>query len=449
TGLAVFNSTLYVADTGNALVRSVFVGGGPITTFAGNGTLSFSGDGGPAASAEMGIPYAIALDSSGNQYIADSQNNLVRKVDVTGTIMSLGANAGLKNPRGVAVDASGAVYVSDTKNQRVIRIAPGGGVTIMAMGLNRPRGLALDAQGHLFIADTGNNRVVEVTSPGVVTVVAGNGQLNGPRALAFDSQGNLFISDSDSNRIRELSNGVLTTIAGTGVAGAAGDGGPATSAQLNFPFGLGFDGAGNLYIADTGNNRLRVIQHGIITTVVGVCGGVSGFSGDGGLASTAQLNVPYGIAVDSAGDVYVADAFNNRIRGASAITGLRGGTCQSPPTGKGGGSRLIDLGPGPRLASSTQPSSTVKPAAPTRLIHPSAGSPVTAPSRVVPPAAQSHAANVPPAEVAAPSHSARAPVMSRMATPAPQNPMYASALGAVPLLCVALFALVRWRRRRL
>ncbi len=477
TSIAEFNSTLYIADFGNDRMRSVLTSGGAISDLAGNGTLSLSGDGGPAGSAQMGIPYAVALDAAGNQYIVDNLDNVIRKVDVTGTITSIGGSAGLTDPRGVAVDASGNAYVSDTGNQRVVKIDQNGNVTVMASGLNYPRGVAVNGAGHVFVTDTGNNRVLDVTNG--VTVVAGTGAkgylgdggpainalLNGPRGLAFDSQGSLYISDSDNNVVRKVAGGIITTVVGTGVAGEGGDGFAAKSATLNFPFGLGFDGAGNLYIADTGNQRLRVVdQGGIISTVVGICGGVAGFSGDGGLASTAQLNTPFGIAVDSIGDVYVADAANNRVRGGYALTGLRGAACQGVPgnaSSRGAGAaqspsrppgpRVFDRGPASGLAAALQPQ---------------AGAPASAPTRGAVPAALNHPGAAPTASGAAPA-GPRTPGMAPATPPPvpaihlhlgmaavdmperPAIPIYASLVAAAcALLALTLIGLRHRLRRR-
>ena len=195
--------------------------------------------------------------------------------------------------------------------------------------------MAVDASGNLYIADTGNNRIRKVSATGIITTVAGNGsagysgdggpatsaQLDGPEGVAVDGSGNLYIADTCNNRIRKVSaTGIITTVAGNGSAGYSGDGGPATSAQLSLPAGVAVDGSGNLYIADSGNNRIRKVSAtGIITTVAG--NGSPGYSGDGGPATSAQLNQPAGVAVDASGNLYIADSSNNRIRKVSA-TGI-------------------------------------------------------------------------------------------------------------------------------
>jgi uncharacterized protein (TIGR03437 family) len=189
--------------------------------------------------------------------------------------------------------------------------------------LSNPTGVVVDSAGNVYLADTGNQRIRKVSN-GVITIVAGNGmagfggdnapasnaQLNSPAGLALDSAGNLFIADEQNARIRMVSHGVITTVAGNGTQngtpGFSGDNGPATSAQLNRPKGVAVDSAGNLYIADFGNHRIRMVSHGVITTVAG--NGTAGSSGDNGLATSAQLDYPEGVAVDSAGNLYIADS---------------------------------------------------------------------------------------------------------------------------------------------
>jgi sugar lactone lactonase YvrE len=226
---------VYIADLGNKRIRKV--SGGTITTIAGNGAAGFSGDGGPATSASLSAPYGVALDSTGSLYTADNDNNRIRKVS-GGTITTVAGNGNL----GFSGDGGPATSAS----------------------LAQPEGLAVDSSGNLYIADTRNHR------------------------------------------IRKLSGGTITTIAGNGTPGFSGDGGPATSASLYNPGGVAVDSAGNLYIADSNNNRIRKVSGGTITTVAG--NGNAGFSGDGGPATSASLNYPIGIAVDSAGDLYTADS---------------------------------------------------------------------------------------------------------------------------------------------
>jgi uncharacterized protein (TIGR03437 family) len=188
-----------------------------------------------------------------------------------------------------------------------------------------PYGIAVDSGGNLYVADWGNNRIRKVSN-GVITTVAGNGtrgfsgdnglataaQLANPQGIAVDSAGNLYIADFGNASIRKVSNGIITTVAGNGTPGFSGDNGPATSAQLYLPYGVAVDSAGNLYIGDSGNNRIRKVSNGVIATVAG--NGTFGFSGDNGPATSAQLANPYGVAIDSAGNLYIGDSGNSRIR---------------------------------------------------------------------------------------------------------------------------------------
>ena len=277
---------VYIADTWGDRIRKV--SNGAITTVAGNGTSGFSGDNGPASSAQLYHPGAVAFDAAGNMYIADSGNNRIREVS-NGAITTVagGGTAGY-----------------------------GDGVAATAAQLNNPAGVAFEA-GALYIVDYGTNRIREVYN-GAITTVAGGGtaglwdgipatsaELSDPSGVAFDAAGNMYIADSGSGRIRKVSNGAITTVAGSmNSAGFGGDGGPAVSAQLLTPKGVAFDAAGNMYIADSGNNRVRKVTSGVITTIAG--NGTAGSSGDGGLATGGTLNQPSGIALDSAGNVYVA-----------------------------------------------------------------------------------------------------------------------------------------------
>jgi sugar lactone lactonase YvrE len=320
-----------------------------ISTFAGNGTAGYSGDNGPATSATLS-PGGIAVDSAGNLYVADS--NRIRKVS-KGVITTVAGNgtygysgdngaatsAQLFNPQGVAVDAAGNLYIADTYNNRIRKVSGGVITTVAGNGtsgslgenipattaqLNWPYGVAVDAAGNLYIANTYNNRICKVSN-GMITTVAGNGihgysgdngpatsaQLSWPDGVAVDAAGNLYIADTDNNRIRKVSGGVITTVAGNGTEGFSGDNGPATAAQLGWPYSVAVDAAGNFYIADTYNNHVRKVSNGAITTVGG--NGTFGFGGDNGPATSAAVS-PAGVAVDSAGRLYIAENVNNRIR---------------------------------------------------------------------------------------------------------------------------------------
>jgi trimeric autotransporter adhesin len=342
---------LYIFDAGNNRVR--LISNGVITTVAGNGTAGFSGDGGPALSAQINtqnriLSSGLAVDASGSLYIADAANNRIRKVS-NGMITTVAGNgtfgfsgdggpatsAGLPLPGGVVVDSAGNLYISDysqhvrkVSNGLISTVAGGGsevGDNGPATSANTlvPVGVTVDALGNLYIADTGNNRVRRVSN-GVITTVAGNGtqgfsgdggpatsaQLYAPTRLAVDASGNLYIADTGNNRVRMVSNGAITTVAGNGTPGFSGDGGPAVGAQLSGGLlDVAVDASGNLYIGDSGNNRVRRVSNGVITTVAG--NGTSGFSGDGGPATSAQLNVLPGaglsVALDALGNLYIAD----------------------------------------------------------------------------------------------------------------------------------------------
>jgi streptogramin lyase len=330
---------LYIADRNNQRVRRVDAITGIITSVAGNGLVGFLGDGGPATSAILQNPYGLVLDTTGNLYIADFSNSRVRRVDVT---------------TGIITTVAGIANVGHGSGD-------GGPATSAAMG--SPSGVAFDAAGNLYIADSYYNVVRRVDAvSGIITTVAGTGssgysgdggpatsaQLNFPRSVASDASGNLYIADSDNQRIRRVdaNTGVITTVAGTGTGGYNGDGGSAVSAEIWNPSGVTLDSAGNLFIADSGNQRIRQVDAvtGIITTVAG---GGSAFYGDGGPAIAATLEVPNGVAVDDSGNIYISDEFIDRIRyvdfsngpPAATLTGLT----ISPSTLAGGTLALATL----------------------------------------------------------------------------------------------------------
>jgi sugar lactone lactonase YvrE len=335
---------LYIADSNNNRVRRVDTSGN-IDTIAGNGTGGFAGDNGPAISAELFGPEAVAVDGAGNLLIADYLNNVVRKVDGSGTITTVPGSGG-SGPDGLALDKVGNLYVAFASADIVNRIDPTGTVTTVAGGgpgpsigdggpatnaqLNGPARIAFDGAGNLYIADEFNSRIRKVDTSGTITTFAGNGKLGasgdgGPatdaelddaRGVLADSSGDLLIADGEDNQVRMVAAGIISTVAGNGhplFGFAIGDGGPATAAEMTFPVGMVRDAGGNLFIADDANSRVRRVDtSGNITTIAGTGG--SGFSGDQGPAINAELSGPYGLALDSKGNLYLSDVGNNRIR---------------------------------------------------------------------------------------------------------------------------------------
>jgi sugar lactone lactonase YvrE len=333
-GIAVdVSGNLYITDYLDLRVREI--SNGTIATIAGNGGYNPSGDNGPATSASVGRPEGIAVAAGGNIYFSDFSgrvreisNGIITTAAGTGTFGYGGDNGPATNaqlflPIGVAVDAAGNLYIADQYNSRIREVSNGIITTVAgngtqgysgdngpatATGLFFPQGVAADSAGNIYIADTADRGVREVSNGVITTMVAG---LDDPTQVAVDSAGNVYISDSSC--IRKVSGGIITTVAGgNGTPGFGGDGGPATSALLFGSYGIAVDPAGNLYIADAGNNRIRKVSNGIITTVAG--NGTPGFSGDNGPATSAELNRPQSVAVDAAGNLYIADTYNYVIR---------------------------------------------------------------------------------------------------------------------------------------
>jgi trimeric autotransporter adhesin len=366
------------------IISTTIAHGQTITTYAGNGIGSpdsgaYSGDDGPATAAELFQPVGLAIDASGNLYIADQENNLIRKVTAkTGFITTIAGDtsggyrgdggpataAEFNQPSAVAVDAAGNIYIVDYGNNRIRKITASTGIitTIAGNGYSkngkagfsgdggpadsaelwRPNGVVVDGSGNFYISDSYNNVVRKVdAATNIITTIAGNNkrgysgdggaatsaELDYPWGLALDASGNLYISDRSNNRIRKVTvkTGIITTFAGNGKRGFSGDGGPADSAALSFPTGIALDIFGNIYIADDFNHRIRkvLIKKGTITTFAGNGYknniGYGGYSGDGGLAINAKLWFPNGLAIDAKGNVFIADVWNNRIRKVSVI----------------------------------------------------------------------------------------------------------------------------------
>jgi sugar lactone lactonase YvrE len=349
SGIAVdYLGNLYIAEGYNNCVRKV--SNGIITTLAGTGTPGYGGDFGAPASAMLREPVDLALDSQSNLYIADYGNNRIRMVTFSNPKISTVAGDGqviyngdhvaatgasLLSPQHVAADAFGNLFIVD--GSRVRKVArgmisnfAGGGTPAGENGpaleaqLLRPQGLALDNAGNIYISDAGTGRVLKVAAAGAtLTRVAGTGTSQGsaaentratdallgaPSGVAVNAAGDLFLADSQTQRLRKVSNGIITTVAGGGAT--LGDNGPAAKAKLANPQAVAVDAAGSLYLADL--NRIRMISNGTITTVAG--NGSSGYQGDGGVATAAEISNPAGVAVDSSGNFYFADYGNHRVR---------------------------------------------------------------------------------------------------------------------------------------
>ncbi len=340
-----------------------------ITTIAGSGTNGFIGNGGPATAAQFNYPNGVAVDNSGNVYVSDFNNAVVWKVNTSGSINIVAGNgtlgyggdgaaataANLDKPCKLAADAAGNLYVTDWGNNRLRKISGAGIISTVAgdgtggysgnggpatsAQLLKPESLSrVDASGNIYIGEQENDVIRKVSSTGIISTIVGNGAggysgdggpataatIDYPRGIAFDNFGNFYIADWNNKVIRKInSSGIISTIAGTGTAGYSGDGGPATAAQINGPTGMAvdYDGSGgvNIYFADELNAVIRKINAaGIISTIVGT--GVQGYNGDGGAATASKLNFPVDIAIDSHGDLYIADAYNYRIRKVTMST---------------------------------------------------------------------------------------------------------------------------------
>jgi len=331
-----------------------------ISTIAGTGTPGYSGDGGPAVSATFNFPFGIAIDNARNIYIADHENNVIRKINSAGVVSTFAGTgavgysgdggpataANLNGPNSVTIDIAGNIYFSDFHNNVVRKVNTAGIITTVvgngtggysgdggpatSAGLS-PYGIAIDHNNNLFIADIFNSVVRKVNSAGIISTMAGTGtvgysgdggpataaQLNYVYGIAVDNSGLVYVVDYGNNVIRQIDcSNIIHTIAGNGMRGYSGDGGPATSAQLN-PQGIAVDGGGNLYIADHGSHIVRKVNSlGVISTAAG--NGTPGYSGDGGLATAAQLADLYGLAADQAGNLYICDNFYSVVRMVTA-----------------------------------------------------------------------------------------------------------------------------------
>ncbi len=343
---------------GYALVN--FCSAQNINTVAGSANYGYAGDGGQATIAELRNPLGVIVDTSGNLYIGDFANNVVRKVDVLGVITTIAGTgtggyngdniqataAQINGPGGLGLDSAGNVYISELYGYRIRKVDIITGIITTVAGSGSGGGggdggqatvaqisfatdVKFDKKGNFYIADESTGRVRKVDKSGIITTIAGNGsygfygdggpataaEMADPTGVAIDAKGNVYIGDQSNNRVRMVdTSGIITTIAGIGNPGFYGDGGPATAAELNHPEELAIDAAGNLYIDDEGTSAIRMIDpSGMISTVAGI-GSSAGFFGDGGSAIAAELSGPQGVCVDKSGNIFIADYGNSRVR---------------------------------------------------------------------------------------------------------------------------------------
>jgi Bacterial Ig-like domain (group 3)/NHL repeat len=330
------------------------------STTAGTGTAGYTGDTGPATAATLANPSAVAFDTAGNLYVADANNHVIREISTSGVITTIAGtgsegfagdgaaatSAQLDTPTGIAVDASGNLYIADSHNHRIRKVSAGTITTLAGTGtpgfsgdgaaataaqLSLPSGVAVDSTGNVYIADTNNHRIRKVSS-GTITTLAGDGEelyagdngpatsaaLDSPTGVAVDANGNVYIADRLNQRIRVVSGGNITTFAGSGTPGFSGDGASATAATLSKPSGVSVDAVGNVYIADTDNQRIRQVGNNTIATIEG--SGSQGYGGDSGLSTAAILNAPRAVAPDAFGNLSIADRLNQRLRSGTLPT---------------------------------------------------------------------------------------------------------------------------------
>lgn len=305
---------LYFAETGKHVVRKVDTGG-VLTTVAGTGVQGFGGDGGPATAAMLDSPMAVAHDSAGNLYIADAHNHRIRRVDAVSGVISTFAGTGVGGS-----SANGTLAVQAR--------------------MDLASALAIDTAGDLYFADIRAHVVRRIDHvSGMVATVAGDGvegfsgdggaataaAIDSPSGIALDPSGNLFLADTHNHRVRRVdaATGVITTVAGTGQPGFAGDAGAAPAARLSLPHGLALDAQGNLFVVDSRNQRVRRVDAatGQILTIAG--SGMQGFAGDGGAATAAEMDTPRAVVVAPGGRATIADSGNNRVRQVDGAANLQ------------------------------------------------------------------------------------------------------------------------------
>lgn len=329
-----------------------------IYTIAGNGVTGYTDAGGNPKQAEFNHPWGLAFDRQGDLYIADHVNAAIRKINTAGVIStfagttvygycgddSAACEAKMERPGGVVANGVGDVFVADGDNNRVRQITNGVITTLAGTGaagytgdgsnarhatMRNPKGIAVDAFGNMYIADSGNNVIRKIDISGIISTFAGTGErgytgdggpasaatFSGPIGVTVDASGNIWVADALNNAVRKIDgySHIITTFAGMGIGGYNGDGNPATATMLSRPNSIAVDKAGNVYISDEGNNIVRMVnRQGYVTTVAG--NGTAGYSGDGGIATQAELYRPMGLAIDSNGNLYVGDFINNVVR---------------------------------------------------------------------------------------------------------------------------------------
>jgi sugar lactone lactonase YvrE len=326
---------VYVADQFSHSIRKIT--NGFVSSFAG-GSITGGYTDGVGFAARFNRPRGVAVDASGNVYVADYNNRLIRKITASGVVTTFSGSAPTFYPQGVAVDAVGNVYVADRDNSLILKITAAGTVSTLA-GTTQgygdgtapapkfyyPTGVAVDAAGNIFVADNGNHRIRKITASGVVSTLAGStqgyadglgaaAQFKSPNGVAVDVLGNVYVADNGNHRIRKITaSGVVTTFAGSGIGGYAD--GLGIAAKFYYPSGVAIDAGGNVYVADAQNGRIRKITSaGVTSTFAG--SGAQGFAD--GIGTAAIFNGPTGVALDAGGNVYVADHWNNRIRKITA-----------------------------------------------------------------------------------------------------------------------------------